>query len=186
MNLQALLNGFALAISAFNSFLSLWLGLTVLFNAERRTWGVILAVSGLLASAAFFFGHSVMLVQGAPALIPDLRFWRHVFWVPVVVAPYLWYLLMLWYSGYWDDPRSRLHLRQSAWLWFSVAYTLFLVGLLLVANPLPRLLQDATIELERLPALGNLALDDSTPVRPGTSPSTPASVLGPGFPSLRR
>ena len=158
MNTPALLNWFALAISIFNMILSLWLGLTVLLNAERRTWGVGLVISGLLASAAFFFSHSVILGQGIPSFIQDIRFWWHVVWVPIVVAPYLWYLLMLWYCGYWDDRKSRLHRRQSNWLWISAAYTLFLTGLLIIANPLPSLAQEATIQVERLPAFGNIPI----------------------------
>lgn len=158
MNEQAFLNWSALAVSIFNMILSLWLGLTILFNAERRSWGVFLAVSGLLASAAFFFGHSIILGQGAPALVQNIGFWWHVVWVPVVVAPYIWYLLMLWYCGYWDDPQSSLRRRQRGWLWLSVAYTLFLAGLLLIANPLPSISREAFIEVERLPALGNMPL----------------------------
>jgi len=158
MNEQALLNWSALAISMFNTILSLWLGLTVLFNAERRSWGVFFTVGGLLTSAAFFFSHSIIIGQGAPALIRDIRFWWHIVWVPVVVAPYLWYLLMLWYCGYWDDHQSSLHRRQRGWLWFMVAYTLLLAGLLIIANPLPSISQEAYIELERLPALGNIPL----------------------------
>jgi signal transduction histidine kinase len=158
MNEQAFLNWSALAVSIFNMLLSLWLGLTILFNAERRSWGVFLAVSGLLASAAFFFGHSIILGQGAPALVQNIGFWWHVVWVPVVVAPYIWYLLMLWYCGYWDDRQSSLRRRQRGWLWLSVAYTLFLAGLLIIANPLPSISREAFIEVERLPALGNLPL----------------------------
>jgi len=158
MNGQVLFNWSALAISVFNTIVSLWLGLTILFNAERRSWGVVLAVSGLLASAAFFFGHSVIVGQGAPALIRDLGFWWHFVWIPVVAAPYIWYLLMLWYSGYWDDLQSSLHRRQKGWLWFSVAYTLLLAGLLTIANPLPSISQEAYVEVERLPALGNMPL----------------------------
>ena len=162
MNEQVLLNWSALAISLFNMFLSLWLGLTVLFNAERRSWGVVLAVSGFLASAAFFFGHSIILGQGAPALIRDIRFWWHVAWVPVVAAPYIWYLLMLWYCGYWDDRQSSLHRRQSGWLWLSIAYTLLLAGLLIIANPLPSIsmeipiFQERSLEVDRLFAFGNI------------------------------
>ena len=37
-----------MAVSLFNTILLLWLGLTVLLNAERRTWGVWLAGGGLL------------------------------------------------------------------------------------------------------------------------------------------
>lgn len=158
MNAQAFFSYLALAISLFNTILSLWLGLTVLFNAERRSWGVVLAVSGLLASAAFFFGHSVIIGQGAATLIDEISLWWHVFWVPIIAAPYIWYLLMLWYSGYWDDPTSRLHRRQRGWLWLSIAYTLLLAGLLIVANPTPDISPQAVIEVERLPALGNIPI----------------------------
>ena len=158
MNGQVMLNWSSLAISMFNMILSLWLGLTILFNAERRSWGVVLAVSGLLASAVFFFSHSVIIAQGAPALIRDFSFWWHVVWVPVIAAPYLWFLLMLWYSGYWDDRQSSLHRRLNGWMWLSVAYTLLLAGLLTIANPLPSLSQEAYVEVERLPALGDIPL----------------------------
>jgi DNA-binding NarL/FixJ family response regulator len=123
MNEQAWLNWIALAISMFNTILSLWLGLTILFNAERRSWGLVLAASGLLASTAFFFSHSLIVGQGAPALIRDIDIWWHVVWFLVIAAPYLWYLLMLWYSGYFDDRQSSLHRRQRGWLWLSAAYT---------------------------------------------------------------
>lgn len=158
MNGQAFLDWVALAISIFNMLLSLWLGLTILLNAERRSAGVILAVSGLLASAAFFFIHAIIVGQGAPALVRDIGFWWHVVWIPVVVAPYLWYLLMLWYCGFWDDRQSRLHNRQRGWLGFSMIYSLFLTGLLIVANPLPSLSSEAFIEMERLPSIGNIPL----------------------------
>jgi signal transduction histidine kinase len=158
MSERWLLDWSSLAISFFNTLLLVWLGLTVLFNAERRSWGVVLAVGGLLAGAAFFLIHSVIVSQGAPALIRDFGFWWHVGWAPVIAAPYLWYLLMLWYSGYWDDRLSSLHRRQKTWLGISVAYTLGLAGLLLVANPLPDLSREATIDIERLPSLWNVPL----------------------------
>ena len=117
MSGQFWLDWLALAISLFNTVVLAWLGLTVLFNAERRTWGVFLAVGGLLAGAAFFLSHSVVVSQGASALIQNFGFWWQVGWIPLVAAPYIWYLLMLWYSGYWDDAQSRLRRRQRFWFW---------------------------------------------------------------------
>src|SRR5512143_2144882 len=93
-----LLDAAALSISIFNTLLITWLGLTVLFNAERRTWGVMVGVAGLFAGAAFFLAHSIILSQGAAGLIDAFRFWWHVGWGPVIIAPYAWYLLMLWYA----------------------------------------------------------------------------------------
>jgi hypothetical protein len=54
----------ALTLSFFNTFLLLWLGLTLLLNARRRTLGVWLASEGLLMGAAFFTSHSVLLRKG--------------------------------------------------------------------------------------------------------------------------
>lgn len=42
-----------LAVSLFNTILLLWLGLTVLLNAEGRVWGICLAAGGLLLGAIF-------------------------------------------------------------------------------------------------------------------------------------
>ncbi|HEX7974863.1 MAG TPA: ATP-binding protein [Anaerolineales bacterium] len=174
MSGQFLLDGSALAISLFNTLLMVWLGLTVLFNAERRTWGVILASDGLLIGAAFFFSHSVILNQGAQALVQGFSFWWRVGWAPVIASPYAWYLLTLWYSGYWDEAgaqragvlttssppasRSALRRRQTPWLWLSVAYTLLLVGLLLFANPLPDFTQLASLGTESSVSLSGVPL----------------------------
>ncbi len=147
-----------LGISLFNTILLVWLGLTVLFNAERRTWGVLLASGGLMAGAAFFTSHSIVLSQGASSLIQGFNFWWHVGWLPLIAAPYAWYLLMLWYCGYWDDLRSPLHRLRRRWLLFSLVYTGLLAALLLLANPLPSIARDAFIQLDRLPSLGSVPL----------------------------
>lgn len=158
MSGQFLLDWSALAISLFNAILLVWLGLTVLFNAERRTWGVLLAVGGLLAGAAFFVSHSIVLSLGAASLIRQFSFWWHVGWAPLIAAPYAWYLLMLWYSGYWNDADSRLHRRQRPWLWLSVGGTLLVAGVLLFANPLPGAPGNILLPGGRLPSLGGLPL----------------------------
>ncbi len=41
------LDWLTLAVSLFNTILLLWLGLTVLLNAERRSWGIWMAGGGL-------------------------------------------------------------------------------------------------------------------------------------------
>ena len=153
-----LIDWLSLAISLLNTLLMVWLGLTVFLNAERRSWGVLLAVGGLIAGALFFISHSIVLSQGASALLRDFNFWWHVGWAPLVAAPFTWYLLMLWYCGFWDDAQSSLHRRQRVWLWFSLAYALLIGGLLLSANPLPSIEHGAAVEVERLPALGGVPL----------------------------
>jgi hypothetical protein len=94
-----LLDWAIVAVSLFNTVLLLWLGLTVLLNAERRTWGIWLAGGGLLMGAAFFVSHSAILGYGLDYQGPGIDFWWHIGWVPVIVLPFVWYVLMLWYSG---------------------------------------------------------------------------------------
>jgi len=153
-----LIDRMSLGISFFNTALMLWLGLTVLLNAERRTWGVLLASGGLLLGAGFFVSHSIVLSQGASALIKGFNFWWHTGWAPLIAAPYAWYLLMLWYSGHWDEQHTRIHRARQRWLWFSAAYTILLAGLLVLANPLPSISQDSYVDVTRLPAIGSFPL----------------------------
>ena len=58
------LNWATLAVSIFNTILLLWLGLTVLLNAQRRTTGVWIAGTGLLMSSLFFLSHTAILGLG--------------------------------------------------------------------------------------------------------------------------
>ena len=46
------------ALSLFNLILLLWLGLTVLLNADRRRIGIWFAGGALLVGAGFFVSHS--------------------------------------------------------------------------------------------------------------------------------
>ncbi len=153
-----LLDWAALAVSLFNVVLMLWLGLTVLLNADRRTWGVWLAAEGLLMGAAFFIAHSSILARDAQSFGPGVNFWWQAGWGPLVASPFAWYVMMLWYSGFWDDRRSALHRRQLPWFVLTVLLSLFLVGLLLLANPLPNIWQAAQLDLGGMPALGGIPL----------------------------
>src|SRR3982750_4281969 len=57
-----------IAISLVNTILLLWLGFMVLFNAERRSWGIWLIGGGLLTGGAFFVSHTVILVLNPTSL----------------------------------------------------------------------------------------------------------------------
>lgn len=140
-----------LAVSLFNALLLLWLGLTVFLNAERRVWGIWLASAGLLLGAAFFIIHTVILAildSGIGLLTSVLDTgldtglgtgWR-LGWLPVAALPFMWYLAVLWYAGYWErrqaegPQRDRLYRRQRYGLALLSLGGLALIGLLYAAS----------------------------------------------------
>lgn len=116
------------AVSIFNAILLLWLGLTVALNAEKRSWGVWLGSAGLLLGGLFFISHTVILALGPR----NLSFASTVFWwtaglIPAIVLPFGWYVIMLWYAGYWYTPPTSLRKRQRPYLILTI--TLLLAGL---------------------------------------------------------
>ena len=133
-----LLDWAALTVSLGNAVLLLWLGATVLLTADRRTWGIGLAGSALLLGGAFFFSHAALLDLGRANLARNLRAWWYLSLFPAVVLPLAWYVVILWYSGYWTGPEATsLRRRQRRWL----PGILLLAGLLAgvaYANPLPQ------------------------------------------------
>lgn len=131
------LNWAILAVSVFNTILLLWLGLTVLLNAERRSWGLVLAGGGLLMGGAFFLAHSAILGLGLLEQDFPGGLWWAVGWVPLVGLPYAWYAAMLWYASFWEDRTSAMHRRHRRGLILASLLALVIVILLLIANPLP-------------------------------------------------
>ena len=130
-----------IAVSLFNTMLLLWMGLTVLLNANRRDWGVWLMGGGMLVATIFFISHTAILGQELAMNFDGLNFWWRAGWFPVTVAPFAWYVAVLWFSGFWAvskaEPHSALRRRHRAVLWIMVAWLLGLLALLLVANPIP-------------------------------------------------
>ena len=131
------------AVSLFNVIVLAWLGLTVLFNAERRTGGILLASGGLLMGSAFFVSHSALLGHDPNTLSASQDFWWYFGWAPVVCLPFAWYIVMLWYTGFWESRRAaapadrRLYLRQRFGLLLTVLLISLLIAALFFAHLLP-------------------------------------------------
>lgn len=155
---EFLLDWAVMAVSLFNTVLLLWLGLTVLLNAERHSRGVWVAGGGLLTGGAFFISHSAILGHGFQVMTQGLDFWWHVGWGPVIALPFVWYMVMLWYAGFWDSPHTHLHHRHRPWVVFTMVVTVALVGLLIFANPLPSYWQVAQLQLSATPSMGGIPL----------------------------
>ncbi|MCI0393933.1 MAG: hypothetical protein L0332_15810 [Chloroflexi bacterium] len=127
----------ALSVSLFNTILLLWLGSTVLLNADRRTWGIWIASGGLLLGGAFFVSHTAILGLEFSAIGRGLRFWWYLGLLPAVALPFGWYLVMLWYAGFWDNTQAPLHRRQRRWLLPILALVAAgLAAVIAYANPL--------------------------------------------------
>lgn len=126
-----------MAVSLFNAIILLWLGATVLLNADRPRWGIWLAGFSMLLGGAFFVSHSAILGLDLTHLSRSLRFWWYLGLIPAVALPLGWYVVILWYTGFWDDRASALYRRQRFWL--AAVLALAIAGLLAVivyANPL--------------------------------------------------
>ena len=130
-NLLITLDWAIISLSLFNTIAFLWLGFTVLLNVERRRWGSWAAGGGLILGGLFFAGHTAVVSHTLDQLGPDTEFWWRVSWLPVVGAPYMWYLMIAWYTGVLRSLRHRV--------WVMVAGVLGLCALLslVIANPLP-------------------------------------------------
>jgi signal transduction histidine kinase len=158
MTNNLLLNWAVMAASLFNTIVLIWLGLTVLLNAERRTWGLWLAAGELLLGGAFFLSHSIILGHGLETFNRSLNFWWRFGWIPVVSIPYVWYVIMLWYSGFWERWSTRLNRRHYTWFVLTSMLAVSIIALLIFANPLPSFIQIARLDLTATPSIGGVPL----------------------------
>lgn len=115
-----------MALSLLNMVLLFWLGGTVLLNAERRTWALRLAGSGLLLGGLFFLSHSAILGRRLMTLDGGVRFWSRIALSAAILLPFAWYVLTLWYAGFWEPMGSTLRRRHTPWLLLTLG--LVLVG----------------------------------------------------------
>jgi signal transduction histidine kinase len=146
------------AVSVFNAIITTWLGLTILLNAERRVWGIWLASGGLLFAALFFVSHSVIISEGFNIFSRRVDIWWHIGWWPVIFLPLAWYLLTLWYAGFWESTNSPLRLRQRWPFALTLVMVVVLAILLLIANPLPSLAVDLRYAFDIMPLVGGVPL----------------------------
>src|SRR5574341_49790 len=135
------------AVSLFNTILLLWLALTVLLNAEQRNRGIWLMSGGLLMGAAFFTSHTAILGHNSGETLQGVNFWWQIGWIPVIASPFAWYIMILWYSGFWSDPDSSLRRRHVMWLIVLAVMAAIILGLILFGHPLPSFTEIAALDL---------------------------------------
>jgi two-component sensor histidine kinase len=192
-----LLDGSLLTVSLFNSILMLWLGLTVLLNAGHRSpagrsgsWGFWLAAGSLILGAAFFVLHSILLGFDFYAIIPPLEYWWRVGWIILIVLPFAWYAVMLWYAGFWEEGAGELFRRHRLWFLLCAASALAWIVLVLWSNPFPAV--NRLTDYERIETLsaGLSAYDRNAGAGfPGAMLAYPLFIvlcMGLAFDALRR
>jgi signal transduction histidine kinase len=153
-----LLNWIVISLSLINTILLLWLGLTVSLNAERRSWGVWLISGGLLLGGIFFISHTAILGFGLTSLDDGINFWWHLGLLAALVLPSLWYIVVLWYAGFWEDRQSALFQRHKLAFPLNAAVTLISIVLLWIANPFPSFSQVITLQLSATPEVGGVPM----------------------------
>ncbi len=161
MSGRFLLDWASFTISLFNTILLLWLGLTVLLNAEKRTWGIWLAGGGLLTGAIFFVSHSVLLTHNQPLLSGNVEFWWRVGWAPLIALPYAWYTLMLWYTGFWGataGERSPAQRGQRLGWFAATASASGLAAMILLSRALPSYVQLVQLDVASIPTVRQMPL----------------------------
>ncbi len=149
-----------LAVSLFNMLLLIWLGITVFFTAEKRTWGLRLILGGMVMGSLFFASHSMIIGNEATHtyILPESDYWWHIGWIPVIFTPLIWYLIILWYTGYWDKASLPLSHRHQLPLLTVGVYAMILLGLLLFTRSLPTYEHTAVLYLIETDNIGSVPL----------------------------
>jgi signal transduction histidine kinase len=148
-----------LFVSLFNAILMLWLGLTVMLNAEHRLppgrsgrWGFWIAGASFLLGSIFFFAHTAVLALGFDQIFRGLEVWWRVGWLPLIALPFAWYAEMLWYAGFWEEPGSILARRHRPWFFVTLGLSVTGILIALSTDPLPAVFEWETAG----PGIGNI------------------------------
>ncbi len=110
-----------LTVSLANAVLLLWLGLTVLLNAERRTWGMWLACGALLMGGVFFLMQGSEAGYGWGSVVFAVHFQWPLGWFIGLSLPLAWYITMLWHVGFWESREAPVRRAHRWWLGIVLA-----------------------------------------------------------------
>ena len=127
MILTSLVTWALVAVSLFNTILLLWLGITLWLNANRRDLGVAVIAFGFLLGSAFFVAHAALLLSDTWQLTRSTTLWLAVAMTPIALLPYVWYVVLLRYCGYWVERAGNLRRRHRPWV--ALMALVLLIGL---------------------------------------------------------
>ncbi|MHB9132811.1 MAG: sensor histidine kinase [Armatimonadota bacterium] len=111
MTINAVLEWGVMTASLCNAMLLIWLGMTVLLNSERRRLSLLLTAGAMGSASLFFLFHAAAISFGLDRVSPGIIARWPLVWVAGFVQPCAWYLVMLWFGGYWTQRGAVRHHR---------------------------------------------------------------------------
>lgn len=152
------LNWGTIAVSVFNTILLFWLALTVLLNAQRKRLGVFLAGTGMTMGSIFFAIHTIIIYSGFTYTESQINALWSLGWTILLILPFAWYMLILWYLGFWENNEHYLQKRQK--YWFIADSILFLITAryVLFTKTLPTFLDFASLDMSNALSIRNIPI----------------------------
>ena len=91
--------------------------------------------------------HTAILGFDFVQLSISLRLWWYLGLVPAVALPFGWYIVTLWYAGFWDGEKTAMRRRQRRWLIVTlVLLGMGLTAVIIYANPVPTIFSTLSIK----------------------------------------
>lgn len=150
------LNWSTIAISVFNTILLFWLALTVLLNAQRKRLGVFLAGTGMTMGSIFFAIHTIIIYSGFTYTESQINALWSLGWTILLILPLAWYMLILWYLGFWENSEHYLQKRQKYWFITDTILFLITARYVLFTKTLPTFLDFASLDLSNALSIRNI------------------------------
>jgi len=130
------LNILLLTFSIFNIIILFGLSLTVFLTSETKKLGVKIASLGLFSGGLFFIFHTIIITLDNKIFNTKIDYLWFFSWILLIVLPYAWYALALWYLGFWEEGLSEV--KEKHYKYFIII-SIFCLSLLFVCIFLPGL-----------------------------------------------
>jgi two-component sensor histidine kinase len=125
-----------LTFSIFNVIILFGLSLTVFLTSETKKLGVKIASLGLFSGGLFFIFHTIIITLDNKIFNTKIDYLWFFSWILLIILPYAWYSLILWYLGFWEKGLSDAKKKHSKYL---ILINIFFIVLLFVCIFLPGL-----------------------------------------------
>lgn len=153
-----LLDWSVITVSVFNTIILFWLALTVLLNSQRKRFGVILAGIGMTMGSIFFAIHTVLIYNGFNYTENQINALWSLGWTILLILPIAWYVLILWYLGFWENTEHYLQKRQKYWFVIDLILFFITARYVLFTKTLPTFLDFASLDMSNALSIRNIPI----------------------------